>query len=195
MLALLSLSACRIGAEPEPIPIDGPAPEVIAVWPAASGAEPPGAELWFTGLSNALSRRGYRVLPPAVTSELLRTSDLATAAVNEQGIGRALRADALLQLRVHQFEATANPALQTADWHLEWRLLSTRGLGIQWTFTHQGHYQQVDPDPFDPARSVDEHRHLPDLAPIGGPRHPNFQTPRDLLAHLHNQAIAHLPTH
>lgn len=191
LLILLLLGACRIGGTP--LPISGEAPQVIAVWPIAIGAEPPDSDLWFAGLSSALSRRGYRVLPPGITAELLRTSDIAANAGNIEGIGRALRADAVLRLEVRRFDAEGSSGLQHAEWDLKWRLLSTRGRGEQWTFSHHGHYHQVDRATFDPGRSLDEHYEPRDIVPVGGHGSRNFRGAEDLMANLNNLAMSRLP--
>ncbi|MFT4513206.1 MAG: hypothetical protein ACI89X_001253 [Planctomycetota bacterium] len=191
LLGLLLLGACRIGGEP--LPISGQAPEVIAVWPMAIGAEPPESDLWFAGLTSALLRRGYRVLPPGITAELLRTSDIAASANNLEGFGRALRADAVLRLEVRRFDAEGSSGLQHAEWDLKWRLLSTRGYGEQWAFAHHGHYHQADHSTFDPGRSLDEHSEPRDIVPIGGARSPSFRNAAGLMANLNNLAASYLP--
>ena len=190
---LLLLGACRIGVQP--LPISGAAPEVIAIWPLAIGAEPPDSDLWFAGLTSALSRRGYRVLPPGISAELLRTSDIAAHADNLEGLGRALRADAVLRLEVRRFDATGSAGLQHAEWDLKWRLLSTRGLGEQWSYSHHGHYHQADQATFDPGRRLDEQHEPRDIIPIGGNRSPSFRSTTDLMANLNNLAMSLLPKH
>lgn len=191
LAALLVLAACRIGGEP--LPISGDAPQVIAIWPMAIGAEPPDSDLWFAGLTSALSRRGYRVLPAGITAELLRTSDIAANADNIEGVGRALRADAILRLEVRRFDAEGRGALQHAGWDLRWRLLSTRGFGEQWAYDHHGHYHQADRDSFDPGRSLDEQHELPAIVPVGGRGPKSYRDAADLMAHLNNLAMERLP--
>ena len=191
LLLMTVLGACRLGGV-EPLPISGVAPEVVAVWPVAAGGDPPEADMWFTGLSSALGRRGYRVLTPGITRELLGGSDLAVSAT-EANIGRALRADAVLRLEVREFEADGGTALQHAQWDLVWHLVSTRGYGEQWSFHHHGNYDQMARDTYDPGRSLDEHHAPPAIVPVGGRGPRGFRSPADLLAHLHNQAMEHLP--
>jgi hypothetical protein len=192
LLSLLLFGACRIGSEP--LPISGEPPEVIAIWPMAIGAEPPDSQLWFAGLSSALSRRGYRVLPHGITAELLRRSDIAANAGNIEGIGRALRADAVLRIEVRRFDAEGSSGLQHAEWDLKWRLLSTRGLGEQWACVHHGHYHQADRATFDPGRSLDEQHEPRDIIPIGGRGSPSFRSAADLMANLNNLAMSRLPS-
>lgn len=192
LLSLVLLGSCHIG-DVEPLPILGEAPAVIAVWPIAIGGEPPDSELWFAGLSRALSRRGYRVLPHGITAELLRSSDIAFSASSMEGIGRALRADAVMRVEVHRFDADGSSGLQHAEWDLEWRLLSTRGLGEQWSYTHHGHYHQADRISYDPGRRLDEQHQPRDIVPVGGDRRPNYRNAADLFAHLSNLAMMHLP--
>ena len=191
LIAVLLLGACRLGVEP--LPMSGPAPEVIAIWPLAMGAEPPDSDLWFAGMTGAVSRRGYRVLPPGISAELLRTSDVAAQSNNIEGIGRALRADAVLRLEVRRFDAEGSAGLRHAEWDLKWRLLSTRGHGEQWSYTHHGHYHQADYASFDPGRSLDEQHEPRDIVPIGGNRSPSYRSAADLMASLNNRAMSLLP--
>lgn len=191
LLLATMVGSCRIGGV-EPVPISGVVPAVVAVWPVAIGAEPPEAALWFSGLSSALGRRGYHVLTPGITRELLAASEL-TVSATESEIGRALRADALLRLEVREFEADGSTALQHAQWDLVWHLVSTRGHGEQWSFHHHGNYQQAARGSYDPGRSLDEFHTPPEIVPIGGRGPRGFRDPAELLAHLHNQAMEHLP--
>lgn len=187
-LFLLS-AACRIG-EVEPLPIAGPVPGVVAVWPVAIGGDPPGADVWFAGLSSALGRRGYRVLTPGLTRELLKSYELTEDLAK---FGPALRADAVMQLEIREFDADGTSAVQHANWDLSWRLISTRGFGEQWSFRHQGYYSQAARYQVDPGRSFDEHSDPPIIVPIGGLGPRGFRTPAELLASLHNQAMERLP--
>lgn len=190
-LLATTLGACRIGGV-EPLPISGVVPEVVAVWPVAIGAVPPESAVWFAGLSSALGRRGYRVLTPGITRELLGGLDLALNVTNTD-IGRALRADALLRLEVREFEAEGSTALQHAQWDLVWRLVSTRGHGVQWSYHHHGSYQQTARGTYDPGRSLDVHHAPPEIVPIGGRGPRGFRDAAELLAQLHNSAMERLP--
>jgi len=191
LLLLGCLGACRIGGV-EPLPITGEVPQVVAIWPLAVGASPPEADLWFTGLASALGRRGYRVVTHGVTREVLSSSDL-TAGATDSHIGRALRADAVLRLEVRAFEADGTRALQHAEWDLEWHLVSTRGHGTQWSYQHTGTYNQAARLPRNPGRRIEEQRDMPDIVPVGGRGPRGFRDPAELLAHLHNTAMEHLP--
>jgi hypothetical protein len=190
-LLLVVVGSCRIGGV-ETLPISGDAPSVIAVWPLAVGGDPPQADVWFAGLSQALARRGYRVLPPGVTRELLAGSELAKNAPGSS-VGRVLRADAVLRLEIREFEADGRAAVQHAQWDIVWHLVSTRGYGEQWSFRHHGTYSQAARASFDPGRSFDEQHTPPDIVPIGGLGPRGFRSPADLLASLHNQAMERLP--
>lgn len=191
LLLLASLASCRIGGV-EPLPLTGEVPQVVAIWPLALGAEPAEAEVWFSGLSMALGRRGYRVITPGMAREVLGQSDL-TAGATESHVGRALRADAILQLEVRAFEADGTTALQHAEWDLSWHLLSTRGHGRQWTYRHNGNYHQAARVTFDPNRRLDRQQDMPDIIPVGGRGPKGYRNPSDLLAHLHSLAMEHLP--
>lgn len=189
----MALAGCRFGAEVEPLPIAGDAPQTVAVWPFVAGAEPPDAELWFAGLSYQLGRRGYRVVAPGVARELLAGSDLITTLDDEVGIGRALMADAVLHLELRSFEANEDGALQNAAWDVVWRLVSTRGQGQQWAFASNGRWRQADRDPLDSSRSFDEQQDPRPIVPIGGNRVPGFRDVRELMAHLNRGAMERLP--
>jgi len=171
----------------------GDVPEVIAVWPMADGGEPADDELWFSGLAAALRERGYHVMPPGITVQLLRDSDLVTTTSDEQAIGRALRADAVMRLQVRCFDADNSAGLKHAEWDLKWTLLSTRGQGELWSFSHYGNYQKPTGDAFDPGRRLEAQRDTGDIVPIGGYRSLSFRTSEELLAHLNYLAMSHLP--
>lgn len=190
LLATL-LAGCRVGVEP--LPMTGAVPETIAVWPTVLGAEPADDEVWFAGLCYALGRRGYRVVAPGVARELLRTSDLASPLVGGAAVGRALMADAVLHFEVRAFDAEADGALQSARWDVTWRLQSTRGYGEQWGYQSVGSWRQADRDPLDSSRGLDEMQDPPPIVPIGGSRVPGFRDVRELMAHLHRDAMGHLP--
>ena len=194
LLLLTLLGSCQIGRI-EPLSIAGEAPVVIAIWPMAIGGDPPDSELWFSGLSSSLTRRGYRVLPPGITAELLRGSDIAFSAASMEEVGRAVRADAVMRVEVGRFDAEGSYGLQHAEWDFEWRLLSTRGYGEQWSYSHHGAYQQADRLSYDPGRRLDEQHQLPDIVPIGGDRRPNYRNAVDLVVDLSNLAMMHLPMH
>jgi len=191
LVVLLFAAGCRVGVEP--IPIRGEVPETVAIWPFVSGAEPPTDELWFTGLSYQLGKRGYRVVAPGVAREVLGASDLVVSLDDEVGVGRALGADAVLFLELRQFEADGEGVLQHASWDVVWRMLSTRGQGQQWAFAAHGRWRQADRDPLDSSRSLDEQREPPPIRPIGGSGVPGFRDVRELMAHLNQSAMERLP--
>ena len=193
LLAGVTVAGCRFGDAVEPIPITGDPPATVAIWPFVEGAEPPAAELWFEGLAYQLSRRGYRVVAPGVAREMLAASDLVTGIDDAVGVGRALMADAILQIELREFTAEGRGALQHARWDVVWRLLSTRGHGQQWAYVAHGRWRQADRDPLDSSLSFDEQQDPRPIVPIGGSRIPGFRDTRDLMAHLHRTAIQHLP--
>lgn len=193
LVCLVALCGCRFGSGVEPLPISGDVPETVAVWPVVVGAEPPADELWFTGLAYHLGRRGYRVIAPGVTRELLASSDLAVSLDDEASIGRALMADAVLYVDFRAFDAKGGGALQDASWDVAWRLRSTRGQGQQWAFVSNGRWRQADRDPLDSSRSFDEQVDPPPIVPVGGNAVPGFRDVAELMAHLHRSAMDHLP--
>ncbi len=192
--ALVAASAgCRFGAAVEATPIVGAAPQTVAVWPFAAGAEPPGDDLWFHGLAYHLGRRGYRVVAPGVAREVLASSDLASGLRDEAAVGRALLADAVLYVEVRGFDASGGRALKEASWDIVWRLVSTRGEGQQWSYANRGSWRQADRAPLESFRSFDEQQEPPPILPIGGSDVPAFRDTRDVMAHLHRVAMARLP--
>ena len=192
-LAAVALAGCRLGADVEPTPIVGTQPQTVAVWPFAAGGDPPGDELWFSGLAYQLGRRGYRVVAPGVAREVLASSDLAAALHDQAGVGRALMADAVLHVELRAFDAGGDRALRQASWDVVWRLVSTRGEGQQWSFTSRGSWRQADRAPLESWRSFDDQQDPPPIVPVGGSRVLGFRDARDLIAHLHRTAMERLP--
>ena len=191
---LCSLAAgCRFSGAVEVSPVSGPPPATVAIWPLAEGGEPPDADLWFAGLAYQLGRRGYRVVAPGVTREVLLASDLATAAADLPAVGRALDADALLVVELHAFEARGRDVLRAASWDVSWSLVSTRGLGRQWAHAAHGSWRQADRAPLDSPRGFDEFEDPGPLVSIGGSAVPSFRDVEELVAHLHRAAMQRLP--
>lgn len=193
--SLLSALAagCRFGEAVEVTPIVGAPPQTVAVWPLADGGEPPDAALWFTGLASQLGRRGYRVVAPGIAREVLLAADLSDAATELSAVGRALDADALLVFQLRSFDARGRGALREAAWDVTWSLVSTRGLGRQWSHAARGSWRQSDRAPLDSLRGFDEIEDPRPIVPIGGSRVPAFRDVAELVAHLHREAMARLP--
>lgn len=202
-LAWLLVGACRIGGAVEPVPLVGSAPTVVVVWPVleaagatAAGATAAGAAAaddLLHGLDVVLRLRGYRVVPPRVAEQMLLDAGIAVptfAAVDLAAVGKVLLADAVLRLVVREFAAAAEEPLQQARWDVEWNLVSTRGLGVQWSFAHHGSWRARDRDQQDPLRRLDAE---PDIVPVGGNRTPGFRSRADLAHWLHRHALEHLP--
>lgn len=181
--------ACTIGGNIEPVPIRGPAPTVVAVWPF--GQE---HDSVLVGLAPALARRGYGSLPPDLVREILQAAEPPVDRSNPASVGRALRADAVLELRVVSLEIDEQDVLLRARWSLQWRLLSTRGAGEQWRFDHSGVWLRPEGEPFDPTRRVEPREDARDVVPIGGYHGPVFRSSRELVTWLHRHAMEHLPT-
>ena len=192
-LVCAALGGCTLGGQLEPLPLVGDAPQTIAIWPFVAGGQPPDDELWFTGLAYQLGRRGYRVIAPGITRELLLASDLTASFDDAATVGRALMADAVLHLELREFNARTSGSLQQARWDIAWRLVSTRGQGQQWTYGSHGRWRQGDRDPIDATRRFDEMATPRPIVPIGGHRLPGFRDLPDLLAYLNRGAMERLP--
>jgi len=189
LLASGLCAACRVAAV-VPAPLLGPAPQSIAVWPAATAAGPHAQEL-LDGLDRAARTRGYRVQAAAVTERLLADAAEVVPPPSLEdlpGLGRLLDVDALLALEVRAFAADGEP-LRSSRWDLQWRLLSTRGHGTLWSFDHAGAWALLR-DEADPQRRLDAE---PEVVPIGGDRARRFRGVPELAADLHRLAMDHLP--
>lgn len=183
----LAFVACQ-GLAVQPLPLRGEVPRTIAIWPFPQSATGADRELVFTGLVQALGARGYRVVSPAVSTQLLLEADLGPSA-SPTSVGPVLGADAVLQVVVHDLQASGRP-LQQATWDCEWRLLSCRDGGVTWSFVHRGTWRQAAQDFGDPHRPPDAE---PDIVPIGGRGDRRFHDAAELVASLHRMAMAKLP--
>jgi hypothetical protein len=192
-MLLLGLAACATGwriAAVAPVPFTGPAPRAIAVWPWTGEALGPQREGFAAGLDALLRSRGYRAPSLAMIQQ-----QLADAAVppgppgDAAAVGRVLSVDSILVLDVRHFQVDGDP-LRTARWDLAWRVLSTQGHGVLWTFDHTGTWDRRDLVDDDPLRRPDAE---PDVVPFGGDRAPNFRSAQELLGSLHRLAMDHLP--
>lgn len=185
---LAALAACRSSAPPAVVPLRGPTPTAIAVWPELLGAP---LALGVEGLDNVVRARGYRVPSIAVTRESLRSLVPVGDEVPDQAaraaVGAGLLVDAVLCCEVLRWQVEGEP-VRFASWHLRWTLLSTREAGELWRQEHSGSWAQVDPG--DAQRRLDEE--TPYL-PIGGDRRRAFRSGSELLAQLHLDALATLP--
>ncbi len=185
---LLAAAACVLGG-PQTVPLRGEVPERVAIWPLV--AEPFAAErgLLLYGLDVAAGARGYRIVTSAVGEQLLKDAGLLAVDADVARAGQALHADAVLVLHVREFTASGEAPLQQARWDLEWRLESTRGAGVVWSFPHHGSWRPAQ-YPDDPSRALDAD---PEIVPIGGRPRSSFSDQRDLVAWLHRMAMSHLP--
>lgn len=193
LLGLVVVAGCRIAADVRETPLHGPAPESIGVWPFVDAADAGDRDL-LAGLDVALQRRGYRGPSREVGTALLFDATPAPSpsfADNEPAaLGRRMDVDAILVLQVRRFVADdATGRLRSAAWDLRWRLWSTRGHGVLWSFDHAGSWQPPRGDE-DPLRRLDAE---PDIVMFGGDRSTNFRDVRDLTTWLHRHAMEHLP--
>ena len=189
LLALVSLAAaCHVGAPP-PVPVRGDMPRTIAVWPMLGELHQPGCETLLPGLDAALRQRGHHIVTWQVARELLRDTDVSSPQQMPQELARMLGADATMQLVVREFAAAGTRPLREAHWDLEWRLVSLRSGSVIWSTTHRGGW--VPPrDEADPNRPLDAE---PEVVPIGGRVSFVYRDAGELVAALHQQAMAQLP--
>ncbi len=186
------LAACTVpSAAPAPVPLRGPVPERIAVWPDVVG--PAAAEPLANGLDGAVRARGYRVPSRAVGAELLAGVE---AGIDDQGVpqdavrvGQTLSVDAVLVLVARRFDAEDAP-WRGAHWDLSWRLWSTRGHGLLWEHDHRGSWRRTTRDDGDPVPRTDD---VLQTVPIGGVAEPSYRDVDELVRTLHRLACERLP--
>lgn len=193
LLPLLAVAAagCRVSTI-EPVPIAGPTPRSIAVWPLVT--DPTGAPVGglLEDLDRAARSRGYDVLATAVTYRML-VDEAAPGATPDlrdlPALGRQLGVEAILVLDVRAFAADGEPP-RSARWDLGWRLLSTAGRGELWSWEHHGSWRRRPADDDEPLRPPDDA-----MRPVtlGGDRSPYYRSLRELAADLHRHAMDHLP--
>lgn len=189
LAAALALAACRLG-DPEPTPIAGPAPAVVAVWPFAVGGDgSAGArEPLLAGLDAALRSRGYRVVTSPVAAEMLAAAGLG-AESDPAAAGPALGADAVLVCDARSFTATGARPLQYAEWDLGWRLVSTRGAGEVWRWESRATWTRPRDDGRPAGEPLDA---LPEVVNVGGGP-VTYHDAAELCAWLHRSALLRLP--
>lgn len=188
-VALLGVcGACRLGAVPEPIPFRGAGPTKILVWPMVAAEFAAQQPLLWTGLDQAVRRRGYPVVTSAVAMQLLVVDGALPDAADGAAIRAATGADAVLRLFVHAFR-TEGDRPHLADWDLGWELTSTVTGAVTWEFAHHGHWERRAPIDPHPPRGLDE-----EGPPVMfGDRPQDFRDAVELVAWLHRFAMEHLP--
>lgn len=184
---LLALGACRFG-DPEPTPLRGPEPAVVAIWPHVAKEFAPARATLLAGLDGAVRARGYRVVTAPVAAEMLTAAGVAADA-DPATAGIALVADAVLVCAVRSFDATGDRPLEHAQWDFDWRLVSTRGLGVLWSRNDRGSYLRPRDDGRPPGEPLDA---LPEVVAVGGGP-VTHRSAADLCAALHRSALLHLP--
>lgn len=190
LMVLVVGVGCTLGPPPvELLPVRGPLPRVIAVWPIVEAPFDASRDGLLGGLEAALRARGHTVVPAAVAQELLDATAAPSPQVAPAELRQRLGADATLQFVITGFTAEGARPLREAQWDLTWRLVSLHDGGVQWSCTQRGHY--VPPrDVGDPHRALDAE---PDVLPIGGDPRLVYRDGRELLAALHRLAMAQLP--
>jgi len=184
---LLALGACRFG-DPEPMPLRGPEPAVVAIWPHVAQEFAPARATLLAGLDGAVRARGYRVVTSPVATEMLAAAGVAADA-DPTAAGLALGADAVLVCAVRSFAAAGERPLQQAEWDLTWRLVSTRGLGELWSWNDRGTWLRPRADGRAPGEPLDA---LPEVANFGGGP-VTYRGADELCAALHRSAMLRLP--
>jgi hypothetical protein len=187
-LAFAAFAAgCRVG-DPEPTPLRGPEPAVVAVWPRLAPDFASARATLLAGLDGALRSRGHRVVTSPVAAEMLAGAGLPTA-VDPADAGPALGADAVMVCDVRSFTAEGERPLQAADWDLRWRLVSTRGAGELWSWASRGTWRRPRDDGRPAGEPLDA---LPEVVAVGGSP-VTYRDAAELCAWLHRSAMLHLP--
>lgn len=184
---LVALGACRFG-DPEPTPLRGPEPAVVAIWPHIAKEFAPARATLLAGLDGAVRARGYRVVTSPVAAEMLAAAGVAADA-DPAAAGLALGADAVLVCAVRSFAAAGERPLQQAEWDLTWRLVSTRGMGELWSWNDRGTWLRPRADGRAPGEPLDA---LPEVANVGGGP-VTYRGADELCAALHRSAMLRLP--
>jgi hypothetical protein len=189
LLPLLLGVACTIGGAPTTIPLRGPSPAGVLVWPVPIGAVDPGL---VVGVDAAIRERGYRVPSLAVGRELLHAAGIecdATGAPSDwAAIGRAADVDAVLLVVADEFVAEREP-WRAADWSLRWQLWSTRGHGLLWEAEQAGAWRRNVRDDAGALERADDAMQPVEL----GSRRASFRSCEDLVRSLHRSACLRLP--
>jgi hypothetical protein len=190
---LVGLAACRIVPQPEPVVLTrGPMPRTLAVVPAlvADSAPQLAALRWLYGLDPALAARGHRLVAAPVVGELLAAATTAAPAAGPTAPGERRLADGCLQFVVRSFEVDGDDPLRSARWDVGWRVVATDDGRVVWNYDHRGSWRLAEVDRIDPTRALDAE---PDYVPIGGAHGPQHRRVDDLIAWLHQHAMAGLP--
>lgn len=185
-LGVALLAACT-APRVEPQPLRGEPPRVVAIWPVIDGEFAAVRALLLSGLDAAVRARGYEVMAPDVVLELLRSGPAEPTPATS---GPLLACDAVLEFVPHEFAAEGVRPLRHAAWRVEWRLVSTPGGGVLWSWSSAGSWAASNDDGRDPHRALDAE---PDYVPFGGGRAGNYRDALELVAALHRSAMARLP--
>ncbi len=179
------------------VPLAGPAPQRVTVWPGVGGDLGPVSGTLLYGLDEALRRRGYRVVAQRVARQMLVDAGVPSpeSVLPERtdlgAIGRELAVDAVVLVDVRDFEVEPRSGdLRHARWDLSWRILSTRDGAELWRYHHGGAWSRSSEQRFD---SLERPEPMPGVVPIGGDAGWSFRDAADLAANLHRLALAHLP--
>jgi hypothetical protein len=189
LLPLLLAASCTFGGV-EPIPLAGPPPRAVLVWPRVGEVFAAYERELLSGLDLALLRRGYQVTSTAVARQLLAERGMLTMPPPApQRVGSELAVDAVLLLDVREF-APVGDRLENASWDLRWELRSAQNDGVSWQFVHRGSWNRSTIVDEDPLRPIDTE---PGLVPPATQVSPSFRDAADLAAWLNRLAMDHLP--
>jgi hypothetical protein len=191
---LLSLAGCA--ASGAPTALLGPAPGVVLVLPVddAGGSGELSAALLAT-IGRPLRERGYYVVPIEVGQAMLvQAGHAVDGAVPDDAlpdIGRAVGAEACLQIRVERWEAVWVPTLQSLDYAIGYRLRSTHNGATLWEHRAEGAWSWSGGPAFiDADRAYDAFLTGP---PDGGEPFSPFEDAVDVARVLQRGVIARLP--
>lgn len=175
--------------EPEVIPLRGPKPTSVLVWPLVRGAVT--APELLHGADQALRRRGYVVRGAAVDRELLVAAGLLaldpTTAEGGAQVRSELSVDAVLVVTCASF--AVDVPLRHAAWDCRWQLWSTAGHGLLWEQNHAGQWQQPHRDERSALERQDDGLRMVQF----GARSANYRSVAELLVDLHHRALVALP--
>jgi hypothetical protein len=193
-LLLLLCAGCVLDLT-EPTPLAGPPPAAVVVAPLRQPAEGPQAPAGLLeGVDAALRARGYRVLPLGVGSAALREKGLLQSGDPDENelfaVRRALDVDAVLLVTVHSFATQGSQPLDSAEWDLDYRLVSAVTGDALWEQEVRGRYRRPPPPQVDP--NIDPWAE-PLVQPFGGHGPDQFRDAGELMRGLHRAAFDHLP--
>jgi hypothetical protein len=198
LAALVLAAACSL-TPVEPIPLAGPAPLTVLVLPVRAGAVPPEAVAAIEAMAAPeLGRRGYRALPASRARAALRARGLAPelshAYADYAAVARELKADAVLAIRVEQWDAIRRPGLASFAHDVGYSLWDVRPDAdetVLWELRSldRWEWQPSQQPPAEPATTLEWY--LGETPLRGGD--PAERSDEDLARSVHRIALRRLP--